>query len=893
MESRSPGSSGDLRRWNLPSLRLARGAAGRGRARGRVVSLTPGARLGSYQIIAPLGSGGMGQVFRAHDVRLDRDVALKLLPEEFARDAERLARFEREARILAALNHPHIAAIYGVEERDGRSALVLELVEGRTLTALIQEQSGGQALPLEEALAIARQIADALEAAHERGIVHRDLKPDNVKVTPDGVVKVLDFGLGRASPMAAGTGSSPATTISYEGTRPGMVLGTPAYMSPEQARGLQVDKRTDIWAFGCVLFEMLTSGPVFGGDTASDVLADVLRRDPDWAELPERTPPAIRRLLGRCLQKDTRKRLRDFGDVRLELEDVASDGEERRTAVALARPAPEVRLARLTDAVGTVGSPAVSPDGKMVAFVAVAGGRRQIWIRMLAGGAPLQVTRDNLDHDGPRWMPDSSALVYYTAVAGRDAGFLWQVSALGGPPRRLAEAIGGADVSHDGRRLAFFRRVGDSVSLMVSGLDGSHAQTVLTLPPEFWCELPRWSPDDRLIAFQRFGGSFDHSLEVVAAGGGERRTVVRPGWMRGHSWLPEGPGHVYSSSVGSTMAYPPTQNLRAVRTDGSGDRQLTFGDVSYFDPDVHASGRLLATRVRSRSDVWKLPVDGAPADNVRNAVRLTWQTGQIQVPSVSPDGRELVYVSDNGGHANLWVATIDGGSARQLTFEHDPGVTVAVPMWAPAGDRIAFVRGHDSRLDVCLINADGTDFSELATDAFGPSWSGDGRSVYFSKHDARVCRVELETGTVVTVRSDRALNGSISRDGDALYFTRRPQHLLGVGGDSEICRAAPIDGPPEVLARVANARVPLAPTLHLHVSVSPDGRFVAAPLLDGTTANIWLAPTEGGPMRAVTDFGDRSVYIARWVSWSPDSRYVFAAVADTDTDIVLLDGLDW
>ena len=854
--------------------------------------MTPnqGSRLGHYQIVEPLGSGGMGQVFRAHDSRLGRDVALKMLPEEFARDADRLARFEREARLLAALSHPHIGAIYGVEDGDGRPALVLELVEGKTLAELIQESRAAQLLPVSEALAIARQIVDALEAAHEKGIVHRDLKPANVKITPEGVVKVLDFGLGRASPVPGGTASSPAPTITHEETIPGAVLGTPAYMSPEQARGLAVDRRADIWAFGCVLFEMLTGAKAFDGDTATDTLAHVLTRDPEWSRLPGGTPPAIRRLLRRCLEKDARRRLRDLGDARLELEEAATE-DGHLPAEPATRAAAEVRLARLTDSVGMVGSPAVSPDGKMVAFVAVAGERRQIWIRMLAGGAPLQVTRDDSDHDAPRWMPDSSALVYYVPTPGRDTGHLWQVSALGGRPRRLAASLGGGDVSHDGRRLAFFQQCGDGIALAVAAVDGSTTETILDIPPGFLCDRPRWSPDDRLLAFQRIGAFFNSFIDVVAVA--ERRcwTAVRAGWMRGHSWLPDGSGLVYSSSIGSTLAYPPTHNLRVVRQDGSADRQLTFGDVSYFEPDVHASGRLLASRMRSRSEVWRFPIDGEPADNVRNAVRITHQTGQIQVPSVSPDGREMVYVSDSGGHSNLWLAAADGTSVRQLTFEDDPNVMVAVPIWAPAGDRILFVRAHDVHIDVCLINCDGTGLTTPLTDAFAPCWSGDGRSVYCSRSSGRIERIDLATGTVVPVRDDRSVGPAAARDGGALFFIHPPRLPLGDRGDTEVCRAAPEDGPAEVLARVATVRVPLAPTLHLCVSASPDGRWLGVPLLDSATANIWLIPTEGGPMRAVTDFGERSVFIARSVSWSPDSRHVYAAVAETDADIVMLDGV--
>jgi Tol biopolymer transport system component len=851
--------------------------------------MNPGTRLGPYEVVEQIGAGGMGVVYRARDRRLGREVALKTLSGSFARDVERRGRFEREARLLAALNHPHIGAIYGLEDAEGTLALVLELVEGLTLHDLIQRrESRGERMPLEEVVAVAGQIAEALEAAHEKGIVHRDLKPANVKVTPGGVVKVLDFGLGRVmDALAPADRSEDPTVTSGGGTLAGVVLGTAAYMSPEQARGSPVDRRTDIWAFGCVLYEMIAGVRTFAGDTVSDTLANIIAREPDWARLPENTPPSIRRLLRRCLQKDARRRLRDIGDARLELEEPAEEG-ALPAAAGSRPPSSDIRLLRLTDSVGMAGSPALSPDGKMVAFVAVANGRRQIWIRLLAGGAPLQVTRDAADHEEPRWMPDSSALVYYTPGTG-GSGQLWQVSALGGPPRRLASSLGGGDVSHDGRRLAFFQRTSEGIALVLAPLDGARADTVLVVSPEFWCDHPRWSPDDRAVAFHRAGLFFDTRIEVVGATGGEPRTVVRAGWLRGHSWLPDGSGFVYSSSTGSTMAYPPTNNLRTVGRDGSDDRQLTFGDVSYFEPDVDAARRLVASRVRSRSDVWGFPIDGSPSDNVRDGVRITRQTGQIQVPCISPDGREMVYISDTGGHSNLWLAALDGTSAQQLTFERDPDVALALPRWAPAGDRVLFLRAHDGRIDLCLVNRDGGGVHALLPDALGPCWSSDGQSIYFTRTAGRIDRLDLTSGAIVPVRADRALGPEVPREGGVLFFTRLPELPMGLVGDCEVCRAAPEGAEATVLARVASARVPLAPRIHLHVSVSPDGRWLACPLLDDTSANVWLIPSDGGPMRALTDFGERSVFIARWVSWSPDSRHVYAAVAETDADIVVLE----
>ena len=307
------------------------------------MSLSTGARLGPYEIVAPLGAGGMGEVYRARDTKLQRDVALKVLPEVLARDAapsdgsgSRLARFEREAQVLASLNHPNIAAIYGFKDTDGVPALVLEFVEGPTLA----ESAGPRAI--EDALPIARQVADALEAAHEQGVVHRDLKPANVKVRPDGTVKVLDFGIAKLAEAAGvkpgGAGAEPTDlpTMTSASMQIGTILGTPAYMSPEQARGNPVDKRTDIWAFGCVLYEMLAGCRVFPGDNLSETLASVLRTQPDWHRLPSRTPPALHRLLRRCLEKDRGRRLPDVGVVRLEIDEALAElaGE----SAPLARP---------------------------------------------------------------------------------------------------------------------------------------------------------------------------------------------------------------------------------------------------------------------------------------------------------------------------------------------------------------------------------------------------------------------------------------------------------------------------------------------------------------------------------------------------------------------------
>ena len=292
-----------------------------------------GRDIGTYRILSQLGAGGMGEVYRARDTKLGRDVAIKILPRLFTSDPGRLARFEREARVLASLNHPHIGAIYGLEDVDGVPALVLELVNGETLADRIARGP----IPPNETLRIARQIADALEAAHEKGIVHRDLKPANIKITPDGIVKVLDFGLAKAASGDTATADLQSPTTTVGGTREGIILGTAAYMSPEQARGRTADNRADVWAFGVVLYEMLTGRQAFGGETTSDVLAKVIEREPDWTALPASTPPRLRELLRRCGRKDPKTRLQAIGDARIQIEELIS-GATEETATAVKAP---------------------------------------------------------------------------------------------------------------------------------------------------------------------------------------------------------------------------------------------------------------------------------------------------------------------------------------------------------------------------------------------------------------------------------------------------------------------------------------------------------------------------------------------------------------------------
>jgi len=553
------------------------------------MALTSGQRIGVYEVIGPIGAGGMGEVYRARDTRLGRDVALKILPDAFATDPERLARFEREAQVLASLNHPHIAAIHGFEESGSVRALVMELVEGDTLA----DRIATGALPLDEARAIAKQISDALEAAHDRGIVHRDLKPANIKITPAGVVKVLDFGLAKAIEAIGGTSrdvSASPTITSPAMTNAGVIIGTAAYMSPEQAKGVAADQRSDIWAFGCVLFEMLTGQRAFSGDGVTETLAFVLTKEPEWRTLPSTTPAALRRLLRRCLTKDRRDRLAHASDVRLEITDAVRSPDESAvprevqmsrsqrlmlaTALIVALLAGAVvtftamrnrsvagpQLAQLevtSPANATILSgsvPTLSPDGKLIAFPAVDArdGVSRIWIRPIDSleARSLEGTELTSDSFSVFWSPDSLQLAFATGPGGK------------------------------------LKRI---------SINGGFAQTVCDLPtPQSILVGGSWNRDDVIIFGDVYGGLTRAQASAID---GECIPLTRPQAMEGHlfpEFLPDGKHFLYIVNVGiedSTLVVgsldakpgePPKQVLRTpykvsvVPTDATGVARLLF-----------------------------------------------------------------------------------------------------------------------------------------------------------------------------------------------------------------------------------------------------------------------------------------------------------------------------
>jgi serine/threonine protein kinase len=529
------------------------------------MTLAAGARVGGYEVIGLLGQGGMGEVYRARDTTLGREVAIKTLAGGFANDAERVARFTREARVLAALNHPHIGAIYGVESGTAATppALILELVEGETL----EERLERSALPLVTALDLAQQIADAIDFAHERGVIHRDLKPANIKITPDGRAKVLDFGIAKALGDDGPEGAPTATRTAV--TREGIAIGTPAYMSPEQARGQVVDRRTDVWAFGCVLYEMLARRRAFPGQTGTDALVAVLERQPDWAALPPSTPEAIRRVLRRCLEKDTRQRLRDIADVRADLADTGPDDSQPTplprsglrllgvAAIALlaailgfavARQmssprsrAPELsRIVRLTSGPSSEFAPAISPDRKWVAYVAPGpSGRTDVWVRFVGGGDPINLTEKsdldvtaNIGIGGLAIAPEGNRIAVMARRRDSTSNFsTWEIPApLPGAARKLLDdTMLGARWSPDGRRLTFIRAgasAGDA--LWVADADGTNRREIIPADGGVHIHWPAWSADEYVYFIRtRSTTTLDQSdIYRIRAEGGTPEPVV-------------------------------------------------------------------------------------------------------------------------------------------------------------------------------------------------------------------------------------------------------------------------------------------------------------------------------------------------------------------------------
>jgi serine/threonine protein kinase/Tol biopolymer transport system component len=760
---------------------------------GRV--LVAGDRVGPYEILSVLGAGGMGEVYRARDATLRRDVAIKILPPAFAADPERLARFDREARVLASLSHPHVASIYGLEDAAGGRALVLELVEGETL----EERIARGAVPATEALAIARQIADALDAAHEKGIIHRDLKPANITVTPDGTVKVLDFGVAK---LQGSDGSrldvTQSPTLTVEGTREGMVLGTAAYMSPEQARGQAVDKRTDIWAFGCVLFEMLTGRSAFAGATVPDTMAAILEREPDWRMLPTATPGTIQRLLQRCLVKDPKRRLHDIADARIELEDTLTApaptvlrprGRSRTpwiiAALAVAvgvfaltamvymrRAAPELVVTRLDVVTPSTSDPfsfALSADGRQLAFVANGEKGPQLWVRPLdqVTARPLNGTEGA---GFPFWAPDGRAIGFFADSQ------LKRIDLAGGMPRVLADAPNARGGTWNRDDVIVFAPNTAMALLRVTASPGGTPTPVTRLAADEGSHrFPQFLPDGRrVLFFMTLGQPHTHGVYVVSLDGGEPTRVLAA--ESAAAYAP--PGYLVRVAQGMLVA----QRFDAVRATLIGEPIPVAESVGVEEMTSHgafsvSSGSVLVYRAGAsarRQLVW-----ADRTGKVVGGIGTADEAGPNS-PEVSPNGQRVAVHRTVQGNADVWLTDLARGATSRFTT--DPAFD-GNPVWSPDGSQIVFESLRRGGLDLFQKAANGAGeeqpFLVNAQEKTPFDWSPEGFLLYTVRDSVTKTGSTLWAAPVTGDRqpfpvlqsSFETTQGQFSPDGHWLAYT--------------------------------------------------------------------------------------------------------------------------
>jgi serine/threonine protein kinase/Tol biopolymer transport system component len=753
--------------------------------------LTLGTRIGPYETLSLLGSGGMGEVYRARDTKLGRDVALKILPDAFISDPERLARFQREAQVLASLNHPHIGAIYGLEESNGVRALVLELVEGPTLA----DRFAQGAIPLDEALSIAKQIAEALEAAHEQGVIHRDLKPANIKVRPDGTVKVLDFGLAKltetpAASGAVGLSQSPTITTPEMMTRVGTILGTAAYMSPEQATGRPADKRSDVWAFGCVLYEMLAGRRAFEGEDVAAILGAVLKTEPDWTRLRADTPPPVRRLLRLCLEKHAKNRRSDASDVRIDIEQAVQEPERtaaptaastRRTRVAwivaavmsaaLASIAvrqfreapladqPEMRLEITTPATSAPLDFALSPDGRNLVFVASGDGAQRLWLRRLdqAEAQPLAGTDEAIF---PFWSADNRSIGFFSS------GKLKRIDVAGGPPRVLTDAAPGRGGAWNADGTILFASSAAGSRVFRIPASGGEAVPVTRLAPSQTSHrFPRFLADGRHFIFYAQGTTGMQGIYLASLDGGEPKRLT----AADTAGEVLGPDRIVFISQGALV----TRRLDLKRGELLGGPETLadhVGSNASFRGGVSVSG------------------DGRIAYRASGGERtqLTWhdRTGKpvgvanqpdgqgLLAPELSPDGRRVAVDRTVQGNRDVWLIDPARGGLTRLTF--GPSVD-GFPVWAPDGTRIAFESNRKGPYGLYIRPSGpvGTEeaIAESPNSRWPLDWSKDGRFLLYHEDDPKTgsdiwaLPMTGSDRTPIVVARSATVTGQFSPDG--------------------------------------------------------------------------------------------------------------------------------
>jgi serine/threonine protein kinase len=841
------------------------------------MSVHVGTQLGSLEITALLGKGGMGEVYRARDTKLKREVAIKILPEEFSRDPDRVSRFHREAEVLASLNHPNIASIYDLLEAEGARYLVLELIDGETLADRIKRGP----IPVEETLDIATHLCDALEAAHDKGIIHRDLKPSNVKMTQDGKVKVLDFGLAKAFETdTAGIDLSNSPTL-VSGSVPGVILGTAAYTSPEQAKGKTVDRRADIWAFGVVLYEMLTGRMLFSGETVSETIAAVIMKDPDWTALPPNIPARVRELLRRCLMKEPRNRVRDIGDVRIAIEEVQSGPEVdgvvpealvRRqskfwvgivavllltTIFSLAALSllyfnhttpPEIRVEASTASTDDPTSFAISPDGRSLVFLASNEGKSQLWLRPLDSvvAQPLGGT------DGaayPFWSPDSASVGFFAD------GKLKRIDIAGGALQVLTNAAAGRGGAWNREGTIIFAPfVGPLLKIPATG--GERVAVTRLEPGQGSHRFPQFLPDGRRFIYFVQGGPAQGVYAGSLDGGTSKRLANADA------------AAVVSPSGFLLFARQTTLFARAFdfkRQELSGNpfpvaEHVAFGALTNA-PGFSAASGIVAYRTGSAS----------------LARQLTWldrsgkSIGTIGAPDtanltdveLSPDGKRVAVYRTVNGNPDVWLIDTVRGVPTRFTFD---AALDNFPVWSPDGSRIAFQSNRKGFQNLYwkLSSGAGTDDLLLESDQnkAPTDWSSDGRFLLFRSTDAQtgfdlwVLPVSGDKKPFPFLKSSfEEREGQFSPDGKWIAYQSNEsgrseiyvQPFPGPGGKFQISANGGAQprwnkNGKEIFYVSLDSKMMAAP-----VKLSPDGQSLET----GTPAALFPVRIAGGPLSGI------------------------------------------
>ncbi len=873
--------------------------------------LSPGTRLGVFEILSPLGKGGMGEVYRARDAKLEREVAVKILPEEMAKQPERMARFEREAKLLAALDHPHIAAIHGLHEESGQHFLVMELVDGEDLSARIKRGP----IPIDEALEIARQIAEALEAAHGRGIVHRDLKPANIRLAAGGRVKVLDFGLSKTMVPDAppGADASLSATTTADGTVIGAVMGTPGYMSPEQARGDKVDERSDIWSFGCVLWVCLTRQKLFPGATASDSIGATLHTEPDWARLPADTPQTVRRLLRRCLAKDPRDRLHHIADARIELEDSdpappAAAGSTRgyKSAVAAlaaaliaslatalvysSRPPADpsdsrgdnplagARFTKVTDFEASEFDAAISPDGRFVAFVSDRDGPFELFVGQLGAGEfrKLAVGADEFT------LADARVPVR-TVGFNADGSEIWlgggpwrrlrSTPLLGGPIRNfLGEHTVNVAWSPDGEHVAYHERLaGDPV--YVADRNGANVRLIVGSPAGTHQHYPTWSVDGQWIYLVRGRMPLEMDLWRVRADGEGLEQLTRQK-LDVRFPTPIDERTVIYSARDADGAGP---WLWAVDVETRASRRASVGLEQYTSVAASADGRRLVATVQDpRARLWSVPILDHAATESDAEPFAALPTTRALAPRFG--GSSLFYLSSRGSGDGLWryaegkVAEIWRGSETALL---EPAAV------SPDGASVALVLRGDDGWHLNVLSADGAQLRVLSesVDARGAAaWSPDGRWIATGGSAAGVpglFKIPVDRDAPERIVDGEALNPAWSPDGNLIVYAGAQVNLV-----SPLLAVDP-DGNPIELPEVEVFRA------GERMRFLPDGSGLVYMRGLGPSQNFWLLDLATMKSRRLTRLDSSDTM--RTFDITPDGqRIVFDRMSD-ESDIVMIE----